>query len=535
MEQKQGVTQTLIDERTPLRDLNGGSQPAAASKFWFILLVLFLVRIPFLLIHHLQEDAYITFRTARHLAEQGDFSFNLHQHLPGTTSLLYPLVVAALDLVLHSRMILGVQLLGTLCVAGACYLAARSLSEDRTGWLAVWLLSACWPVSLLVSYTGMETPLLLLALGVAIYALGRKTHPAVFAASMLVLPLIRPDALAYGIVFCAAMFLVDRREAARGSAALGAGCGLLLLSNRIISGHFLPTTARAKELAYHPSHAPAAVMSRMWEVFFHQSFLLPVATSYLTRLSPLMVFAVFAAFVLAFRQARTRRQRVLLGALAALVIAVPSVYAAGGVIFDWYFYPANWMAFMVLIAVGVRLVAGLRWRKAAWTCVAVMWVGLAALQWARSLAASAQGYHYAADTGRYLQEISHGQGTLFLEPAGFIPYFSGLRTDDEVGLVSDRVTHYMLRNPVDWWICYVEAERPAFIVQREGFLDFKTFEGYTLKPEEQRWFQEHYRLLRRLHYEPSLYHPSPYLKRILAMGPIPDYLVYERRDLPAPR
>lgn len=534
MEQKQDETENLAAP-TPTRDLNASRQAAAGSTAWIILLLLFLVRIPFLLIHHVQEDAYITFRTARHLAEHGDFSFNLHQHFPGTTSLLYPLVVAALDLALHSRMVLGVQLLGMLCVAGACYLAARALSDDGAQWLVVWLLAACWPVSLLVSYEGMETPLLLLALGAAIYALGRKAHPALFAASMLVLPLIRPDAVAYGIVFCAAMFLISRRQAISGSSALAAGCGLLLLGNRIVSGQFLPTTARAKEIAYHPSHALSAVTGRMGDIFLHQSFLLPVATSYLTRLAPVMLVLVCGAFVLAFRQARMHRMRVLLAALAVLVIAVPAAYAVGGVIFDWYLYPANWMALMVLIAVGVRLVSGLRWRRSVWIFVAVVWTGLAALQWARSLAASTQDYHYRADIGRYLHQISHGQGTLFLEPAGYIPYFSGLRTDDEVGLVSDRVTRYMRRDPADWWISYVEAEQPAYIVQRESFAHFETFEGYTLTPEQQQWFTAHYRLLRRVHYQPSIYHPSPYLKRILALGPMTDYLIYERRDLPAPR
>ena len=85
-------------------------QQANAWPAWLAFFVIVLIRIPFLLIHPLQEDAYITFRSARHLAEYGDFSFNLHQHFPGTTSLLYPLIVAAFDLVLRSHlMIVGVE------------------------------------------------------------------------------------------------------------------------------------------------------------------------------------------------------------------------------------------------------------------------------------------------------------------------------------------------------------------------------------------------------------------------------------------
>src|ERR1700752_1777545 len=104
-----------------------GAQQARAWPAWLVLVLIVLVRIPFLLVHPLQEDAYITFRAAQHLAEYGDFSFNLHQHFPGTTSLLSPLIVAAIDRHCPSYMIRGVQLFATLCIAGACWFVARAL------------------------------------------------------------------------------------------------------------------------------------------------------------------------------------------------------------------------------------------------------------------------------------------------------------------------------------------------------------------------------------------------------------------------
>jgi hypothetical protein len=169
------------------------------------------------------------------------------------------------------------------------------------------------------------------------------------------------------VVCCAAMFcfsttLVDRRQAIFGSAALIAGGGLLLIGNRLTTGDFLPTTMRAKEIAYHPSHAAAAVLGRLGDMFLRQSFLLPVSTSYLTRISPVLLVVTILAFVISFRPTKTQRERVLLGTLALLSIAVPAAYAGGGVIFDWYLYPANWLAMAVVIAVGVRLVSISRWR-----------------------------------------------------------------------------------------------------------------------------------------------------------------------------
>src|ERR1700751_1404955 len=159
-----------------------GAQQARAWPAWLVLVLIVLVRIPFLLVHPLQEYAYIPFRAARHLAEYGDFSFNLHQHFPGTTSLLYPVIVAAADLLSRSHMILGVQLFGTFSIAAACWFIACTLCDRPAEQRIVWLLTACWPIALVMSYTGMETPLLALALGASIFALAREYPLTLFAA-----------------------------------------------------------------------------------------------------------------------------------------------------------------------------------------------------------------------------------------------------------------------------------------------------------------------------------------------------------------
>jgi hypothetical protein len=501
---------------------------------WLVLLIIALIRIPFLVLHPIQEDAYITFRSARHLAEYGDFSFNFHQHFPGTTSLLYPLFVTAFDLLSHSSMIVLVQLFGTFCVAGACWFLARALCDETAEQRIVWLLTACWPIALLMSYIGMETALLALVLGAALFALARENHTGLFSVSVLLLPLIRPDAVSYAVLLCAAMFLIERRAAFRGALALLAGCGLFLLGTRLTTGHFLPTTARAKEIAYHPSHSGAAVADRIRDLFLGHSFLLPTPTNYLLKLSPLVLVLVTAAFVLAFRYARSRRERIVLGTLAVATVLIPIAYAYGGVVFAWYLYPANWIATAVAIAVLVRGVLRIRFRWVAMMLLAIVWIGLAFMQWAKALASSTEDYHYRGDIGRYLATVSRGRGTLFLEPAGVIPYFSGLHTDDEIGLVSERATYFMERDPARWWFDYVSIERPDYIVERASFDHYSTFEGYTLAPDQQRWFDAHYRLLRRFHYVPAAYYSSPVLERILALGSIEDYLIFVRRDITAP-
>jgi hypothetical protein len=379
-----------------------------------------------------------------------------------------------------------------------------------------------------MSDAGMETPLLALVLAAGIFALARPNHPILFAVAILLLPLVRPDAVAYAILFCIAMFLLDRRAAIGGVAALAGGIALFLLGSRVATGHLLPAAAHAREIAYHPGHDLSSIMDRVTDVFFYRSFLLPTSSPLLLRLSPVFFVLAIAAFVFAFHLWRSHRERVVLTTLAVAGVVIPLAYACGGLLFSSDLYPANWIVATVAVLVLVRLLWKGRFRIAGASLLAILWVALLFLQWTSTLAASTQEYHYRGDVGRYLAAVSHGRGTLFLEPAGAIPYFSGLETDDEIGLVSPRVTAFMKGNPDRWWFDYVSTVQPDYIVQSADFENYRTAEGYTLDPEQQQWFRQHYQLLRRVHYVPATYHRSPFLQRILARDPLPDYLIFAR-------
>lgn len=496
---------------------------------WLVVLGLFLLRIPYLLIHHIQEDAFITFRTALHLAYNGQLSYNLGQHFPATTSMLYPLLLAGLARISGDHFILVAQLLATAAVIFGSYLVARCFAATLWERRLFWILLGSWPVSLVVSYTGMETPFLLAAFGMTIFAMRHPNRVWLFCSGIALLPLIRPDAVAYAVVFCAAMFLIQRRTALLGSASLTASLLLLTVFYRWTSGSYLPTTMSAKLNAYRPSHTPAAVLGRVFDLLFRHSFLLPVSTTYIDRFAPLMFLALCVGLYLALRRARSKTERVAIAAMAAVALMVPLAYGWGGVLFDWYLYPPNWLALVVILVGTVPLLVERRSRVIGISLTGVLWLSFAGIQWARSLAASTQDFHYRADIGRFLQDVAHGRGRLFLEPAGYIPYYSGLWTADEVGLVAPDVTPYIQHDRGHWWIDYVKDRRPDYIVERESFAHYQTFDGQTLTPAQQAWFNGHYRLIRRTSYNPALYHPSPILQRILRMGPMPDYLVFEKR------
>ncbi|MBP8998424.1 MAG: hypothetical protein KBG10_09100, partial [Anaerolineaceae bacterium] len=63
-----------------------------------LFLALFLVRVPFFLTHHVQEDAYISLRCAENLAESGVYGFSPGERVSSSTARRYVFLAAAVRL-----------------------------------------------------------------------------------------------------------------------------------------------------------------------------------------------------------------------------------------------------------------------------------------------------------------------------------------------------------------------------------------------------------------------------------------------------
>src|SRR6185437_7151595 len=112
--------ETLAEEVPPSTSHVRNWQLAFAVLF----LLALLARIPFYATHHIQEDAYITFRSAFHLADYG--------HSSGVTSVLYGPMVAAVRLVFGHHAIPALSVLNTfIFLAGAALLSCALFAESR--------------------------------------------------------------------------------------------------------------------------------------------------------------------------------------------------------------------------------------------------------------------------------------------------------------------------------------------------------------------------------------------------------------------
>jgi len=504
-------------------------------RYWILVIgiALVLFRIPFFLTNHFQEDAFITWRCAINLADTGYYSYNPPYRDCATTSHGYAFLVTLVRLLFGSYFIPLVLFLNTALFVAGTYFISVILANNPRIRVPLWILVSLTPVGLLISYSGMETSLLIFVLGWVLSGFAKDRPPVHTFIAIALLPWVRPAAIGFGCILVLAFSLKQKRIQYIAAASLVTGIISLAIFNYLYFGSVLNQTIIAKEIAYHPSRAIGAIATRLWHVFVAGILFVPLRTKYLERLYPL--FNIFVIVLLLYYSVKKRLdfERCLhVYCLSAFALVVPLAYVYGGVIFPWYLWPSKISAYFIVLMVYLDLAnsGGTRFN---WPCFggAIVFIfALAAVQLMISFNWGTQEYLYRASVGRYIRYHSAKTDTIFLEPAGYIPFFSERRTYDEVGLGTPEITKFMRQYTEKWWIRFVQEKRPTFLIQRSHILNFRTYQGYQLNKKESRWFQENYELVKEFHYDPANYYKNEILLRILNLGSACSYYIFKLRE-----
>jgi hypothetical protein len=496
--------------------------------------VLTLLRLPFLFTRHVQEDAYIYFRTGFNLADHGSLTFNLSEHYASTTSLLYGWFVAFVRLCVGPLAIPAVLALNAVAASTAIVVIGRSLELRRQRLWVFALLVGLSNGALIASFNGMETSWYLLYISLLAACVGSTGAVEwLFVALMVIAPLVRPDAIALACAAAGAHWASRGRAGGRiGWLVLGiaAAVPLYVGLNLLFSGTWVTPSIIAKQAAYHPHLSAAALLERFTSMYFGGPVSLVPSTKYIPRavaaVASLTTFVAMTVLLLRVKPTPPMCWRYLFFVFTALVY--PLFFVVSGAGSAWYFYPSA-------LALAVCLLGPLvdqpqtRGRNALLAIVATCVVAAAALQFVVSLNIGAQEHGYREDVGHFLATIARPEDTLVLEPAGYIPFYSGLTTFDEVGLTSPRVIPYLKSRRPGWMYEFLRDTCPTFTVQRGEFgRDFTFFEGYRLDAAEQQWFTRNYELVREFHYRPSDYARNALERLVLPFGSHSEYIVYRR-------
>ena len=491
------------------------------SALLYIFLAYLAIRIPFLLTHHVQEDAFIAMRAGLNFFEYGIPSFNIGEIHNPITSIIWAIILYVLGVFnpFYLELILATNIL---VVFLAAKISADSLRDNIN---IAWLLALLFSSPLLwSSYNGMETCIAIYYVAFSFYVLRREKFSAGTGFILSFFPLlIRPDLGFVFLLFC--LTHLDRIFRQK-NYLYGLLCGGLMgLSiffgfHQWSSGQWLPITALAKNLSYAPSRDLFSAMHR-WLQICSSSLIWPKTNSI-----PAFIYLVLNFLPLAFIFCRKfLNSSTLFLYFIGYVFSFIICYFGG--YFEWYFQPSGFAIMLLYMTFGVTILSN-NAKIIFFICTYILVIVTLFLQFLISFNTGFQEKNYRAGIGKWLKINSKPTDTLLLEPAGYIPYYSGLKTYDEIGLVSSDVFHYLKLYGGNWWPRFVKDFCPTYIVERDPLTEGKkTGSGYMLNHQDEKFLSANYSLFKHFSYNPKDFTSNKFSLRLLITSHS-DYYVYRR-------
>ena len=468
------------------------------------------------------DDAYITFRYARNLAEGLGLVYNPGQQVLGTTTPLYTFLMS-LAWVLGQQNLSAVALVvNALADAGTAvllYWLALRLDSSRIVAVGLGLAWAVSPMSVTFAIGGMETSVVILFLVASFtaYVTGRS-HLS--AALMALAVLTRPDALIAAALLLGDMVLrpLVRRDGSPLSSRLRrlpwtemAVLGALLLPWIVFAtayfGSPLPHSVAAKARAYQiePLSALIRLLQHLSTPFFEHKVL--------GRFWPVVGLPLYLLLYLSGGLHLIKRAGRMLPFVLYPLVYVTVFSLANPLIFRWYLAPPLPFYFLGILVGLSRILTGLaRWLGrqpiGVWaTRLAVVLLLLSALN-AYTLHPDHGPDRPAPEMAWFKLELLYRRAADLVKPRlepndviaagdiGVLGWYTGAPILDAVGLISPEAVSYYPLDPSLLVISFaispdlIRDRQPQYLVTLEAYV------RRSLLPAP--WFQEQYELIAKL-------------------------------------
>jgi hypothetical protein len=485
------------------RDVRGGPPGGRAWVPLLAALAVMATRVSYALATGIfYEDAFITLRYARNLAEGQGMVFNAGERVLGTTTPLFALLLApAGALAGDTGLMMAARALGILATGATVWLFFRLCRSARLPDAVPLGASVLLAVSyelVVASVAGMETMLIigLMFAGLVLVVEGRPRAAGV-ALGLLVVG--RVDGLLWVALVLAHVWWRERRPPIRAAIAFA---GTLLPWAAFATVYFgtpLPHTLAAKMTAYAP--LPVLAHARVaWQMMLSFE---PGAQLLARGLD--LLFVVGAVTALRWRM-------VLAVPAVACPLYVLALVAFAPHVMPWHHVPAA-ACYLLVAAHGALVIV--RWafaspgapgkalRIALPAGLALVALGASVSRTVGSIAFNRRSMEaqraVTQAAGAWIAASTPPDARVMAEPIGFLGFHSRRYIWDVVGMVSPVITDYRRRFPREnrWFWESLHDLRPDVVVLR----DFERPQNRMfvhgrplLPPEGLAWFDAHYRL-----------------------------------------
>ena len=476
-----------------------------------------LVKLLFLLTHHIQEDAFITWRVAQNLLDYGVIGFNGETKISASTTHLYVFVSYVFNLFFGKEdFIFPLLIFNSLLFTIGSYFLSKLILENPVHQAIFIFLFGILPPSIKISILGMEYGILFF-LEMALLYFGFKQNK-IWA--QILFPILILFTRIDTVIFLGIVFLVDIiwTKKVRWFYILGGmlGVAVLMSFNWFYFGELVNNTIVAKSVTY----AKNMSLALQWKYFlmnygnFWGMLKLPGDFNPFTILVLVFEFLAFL-YIVSKRESKNLFIWIifLFGWTKQLIFISQRSY------FDWYY----WVPQILLFAVILVFVLEQKTYKFWWISLLLIFyiLPMAAFQTIHSIATGNGEWNYRRSIGLFLKDYEKDKNQyILLEPAGYIPYFSGLKAIDEVGLVDKEIQSEIKKDKANYWKNTVEKRKPKYLLAPKDL-----FEG-----KDGSFYQENYQLLKEFRIKNHLNSDNKILEKIYRLKPSgTDYNLYERK------
>lgn len=477
-----------------------------------------IVKLYFLLTHHIQEDAFITWRVAQNLMDYGVIGFNGATKISASTTHLYVFVSYFFNLIFGKENFIEPLLIFNTVLFSIGSLFLSHLLFKNSWHKAIFIfLFGILPPSIKISILGMEYGILFfLEMALLYYGFKKEKKWA-----LLILPVLILFTRIDSVIFLGIVFLVDTfwNRKIKWSFVLGGALGIsiALAFNWFYFGELINNTIVAKKLRYDNNFT----LQQNWDYFrlnygnFWGMLKLPGDFNPFTIL--VAVFEI-VCFVFIIRQKEQTQRNKFLWMIFIFAWTKQIIFLSQKSLFDWYY----WIPQILLFVPVLIFVLEQKEKRNLWLSALIVFYifPMLAFQTVHSIATGNGEWNYRRSIGLYLDLYEKDKKQwILLEPAGYVPYFSKLKTIDEVGLVDKQIQEEIKKDKTNYWINTVKKREPKYLLSYKDLFTGKDAEYY----------KSHYKLLKEFRIKDHLNSQNKILEKIYHLKPSgTDYNLYEK-------
>lgn len=474
----------------------------------------------FLLTHYIQEDAFITWRVAQNLLDYGVIGFNGDTKISASTTHLYVFVSYFFNLVFGKENFIEPLLIfnSILFTIGTLLLSHLVLKNPWHKAIFIFLIGIL-PPAIKISILGMEYGILFFLEMSLLYYGFHKGKKWVLTFLPVLIMFTRIDT----VIFLGIVFLVDVfwNRKIRWNYIFGGILGVLstVAFNWFYFGELVNNTITAKKLLYSEDFTIQQHIGYFFKSFGNFWGMLKVPGDFNPVTIVVLIFELLC-FIYLIRQREKRNYFLWMIFIFGWVKQI--IFISQKSLFDWYY----WVPQILLFVPVLIFVLEQKERRNLWLSLLIIFYifPMLVFQTVHSIATGNGEWNYRRTIGIFLNQYEKDKNQwILLEPAGYVPYFSGLKTIDEVGLVDKQIQEEIKKDKVNYWINTVKTRKPKYLLSYKNL-----YEGNN---ENSRYYQTHYKLLKEFRVKDHLKSDNKILEKIYHLKPSgTDYNLYIRVD-----